>query len=52
MKEVGLEFPPEKKVRFLSAAHKQLIQIAKALNSLEDFNKLFVHTQITNLIFI
>ena len=33
MKEVGLEFPPEKKVRFLSAAHKQLIQIAKALSA-------------------
>ena len=28
---------------------KSLIQIAKVLNSLEDFNKLFVHTQITNL---
>ncbi|MCD2491911.1 sugar ABC transporter ATP-binding protein [Lacrimispora sp. NSJ-141] len=33
MKEVGLDFPPEKKVRFLSAAHKQLIQIAKALSA-------------------
>ena len=28
---------------------KSLIQIAKVLNSLEDFNKLFIHTQITNL---
>lgn len=28
---------------------KSIIQIAKVLNSLEDFNKLFVHTQITNL---
>ena len=28
---------------------KSLIQIAKVLNSLEDFNKLFVYTQITNL---
>ena len=28
---------------------KSLIQIVKVLNSLEDFNKLFVHTQITNL---
>ncbi len=33
MKEVGLDLPPEKKVRFLSAAHKQLIQIAKALSA-------------------
>lgn len=33
MDEVGLEFEPEKKVRFLSAAHKQLIQIAKALSA-------------------
>ncbi len=33
MKEVGLALPPEKKVRFLSAAHKQLIQIAKALSA-------------------
>ena len=33
MDEVGLEFDPEKKVRFLSAAHKQLIQIAKALSA-------------------
>lgn len=33
MDEVGLNFPPEKKVRFLSAAHKQLIQIAKALSA-------------------
>ena len=33
MDEVGLEFPPEQKVRFLSAAHKQLIQIAKALSA-------------------
>lgn len=33
MEEVGLEFEPEKKVRFLSAAHKQLIQIAKALSA-------------------
>ena len=28
---------------------KSLIRIAKVLNSLEDFNELFVHTQITNL---
>ena len=28
---------------------KSIIQIAKVLNSLEDFNKLFVYTQITNL---
>ena len=28
---------------------KSLIQIAKVLNSLEDFNELFIHTQITNL---
>ena len=28
---------------------KSLIQIVKVLNLLEDFNKLFVHTQITNL---
>ena len=28
---------------------KSLLQIAKVLNTLEDFNKLFVHTQITNL---
>ncbi len=33
MEEVGLEFEPEEKVRFLSAAHKQLIQIAKALSA-------------------
>ncbi len=33
MDEVGLDFPPEKKVRFLSAAHKQQIQIAKALSA-------------------
>lgn len=33
MGEVGLDFPPEKKVRFLSAAHKQQIQIAKALSA-------------------
>ena len=33
MDEVGLDFPPEQKVRFLSAAHKQLIQIAKALSA-------------------
>lgn len=33
MDEVGLDYPPEKKVRFLSAAHKQLIQIAKALSA-------------------
>lgn len=33
MDEVGLDFPPEKKVRYLSAAHKQLIQIAKALSA-------------------
>lgn len=33
MEEVGLEFPPDQKVRFLSAAHKQLIQIAKALSA-------------------
>ena len=28
---------------------KSLIQIAKVLNSLEDFEELFIHTQITNL---
>ena len=28
---------------------KSIIQIAKVLNLLEDFNKLFFHTQITNL---
>lgn len=33
MDEVGLNFPPEQKVRFLSAAHKQQIQIAKALSA-------------------
>ena len=33
MEEVGLDFPPEHKVRFLSAAHKQQIQIAKALSA-------------------
>ena len=33
MKEVELDFPPEQKVRSLSAAHKQLIQIAKALSA-------------------
>lgn len=33
MKIVGLEFDPQKKVRFLSAANKQLIQIAKALSA-------------------
>lgn len=33
MDEVGLDLPPEQKVRYLSAAHKQLIQIAKALSA-------------------
>jgi len=33
MKEVKLELSPEQKVRFLSAAHKQMIQIAKALSA-------------------
>lgn len=33
MDMVGLEFPPTTPVRHLSAAHKQLIQIAKALSA-------------------
>lgn len=33
MDEVGLELSPQQKVRSLSAAHKQLIQIAKALSA-------------------
>ena len=33
MDEVGLTLPPDQKVRFLSAAHKQQIQIAKALSA-------------------